>query len=171
LKAHRTLTALLGCALAPAAPSTPTSFLSFQSDPGDYIGGGASQNYTLATMKFVGWGDSVQPAVNISVETPTGGGSFVRWSLSMKAPSGQQLLPGTYNNATRYPFQAAGVPGLSFSGNGRGCNTLTGSFVVLEAVYGPQGEIERFHATFEQHCEGVVPALRGQIRIVADPWR
>ena len=57
-----------------------------------------------------------------------------------------------------------------FSGDGRGGNTPTGGFVVLEAVSGPGGEVYRFHATVEQHCEGAVLALRGEIRIVADPW-
>lgn len=40
---------------------------------------------------------------------------------------------------------------------------LTGRFEVLEAVYGATGEVERFAATFEQHCEGGVPALLGSI--------
>jgi hypothetical protein len=34
---------------------------------------------------------------------------------------------------------------------------------VLEVVYGPTGEVERFAATFEQHCEGMEPALTGSI--------
>jgi len=28
-------------------------------------------------------------------------------------------------------------------------------------VYGPAGDVERFAATFEQHCEGMEPALTG----------
>ena len=34
-------------------------------------------------------------------------------------------------------------------------------------------DIERFRATFEQHCEGMIPALTGEIRINAtptEPW-
>ncbi len=151
----------------PTGPASPTTFLSFVSDPGDYIGQGTTQHHSLATMKFTARADSV---ATIQIETLPGAG-FVRWNLGLETPSGQQLLPGTYSNATRYPFNAPGVPGLSFSGDGRGCNTLTGSFVVLEADYGPGGEVFRFHATFEQHCEGAVPALRGEIRIVADPWQ
>jgi hypothetical protein len=109
------------------------------------------------------------PTVSIRVQSPLGAG--LSWSINLEAPSGARLLPGIYANATRHPFQSPGVPGLSVSGNGAGCNTLTGSFVVVEAVYGPRDEVLRFRATFEQHCEGAVPALRGEIFIVADPWR
>jgi hypothetical protein len=52
---------------------------------------------------------------------------------------------------------------LDISGESRGCNTLTGRFEVLEAVYGASGEVERFAATFEQHCEGGGPALLGSV--------
>ncbi len=51
----------------------------------------------------------------------------------------------------------------------RGCNTLTGRFEVLEAVFGPLGYIERFHATFEEHCEGASPAVFGEVLIVNPP--
>lgn len=69
-----------------------------------------------------------------------------------------------YEGATRYPFQSPTTPGLSVSGTGRGCNTLTGRFDVLEAVYGADGSVQRFAANFEQHCEGGTAALRGSVR-------
>lgn len=87
-----------------------------------------------------------------------------RWNLSFAAPQDQQLQPGPYEGATRHPFQSPTGPGLSISGDGRGCNTLTGRFDVLEAVYTVAGEIERFAADFEQHCEGAAPALFGSVR-------
>jgi hypothetical protein len=152
----------------PGSPGGQTTILAFQSQPGDFVGAGTTQNFTLAGHIFSAWGSNSAPAVNIRL-APVGAGPS--WMLDMSAPSGTKLQPGTYENATRYPFQAPGVPGLSFSGNGRGCNTLTGRFDVLEAVYGPQGEVRRFHATFEQHCEGAIPALLGEVWIIADPWR
>lgn len=91
------------------------------------------------------------------------------WLVHFAAPSGQPLAPGVYENATRWPFQAPGVSGMDISGDGRGCNMLNGRFEVLEAVFGPAGYVERFHATFEQHCEGAEPALRGEIQIVNPP--
>src|SRR5262249_17940666 len=75
-----------------------------------------------------------------------------------------ELVAGTYEGATRYPFQSPTVPGLSISGDGRGCNTLTGRFVVLDVTYGPTGDVLGFAADFEQHCEGGSDALFGSIR-------
>lgn len=65
----------------------------------------------------------------------------------------------------RNPFEAPGAPGLDFSGDGRGCNKLSGRFTVSEGRYGPQGLIRSLRARFEQHCEGAAPALRGEVRV------
>jgi hypothetical protein len=81
------------------------------------------------------------------------------------APDGQQLTPGSYPGAFRDVSQQPGQPGLSVSGDNGGCNMLTGSFTVLDAVYGANGDVERFDATFEQHCEDNIPALHGEVRI------
>src|SRR5439155_925091 len=81
-------------------------------------------------------------------------------------PHPDALFPG----AVRWPFQAASAPGLSVYGDGRGCNTLTGRFLVLEGTYGADGGVQSFAADFEQHCEDGVPALFGSIRYRAgDP--
>jgi hypothetical protein len=76
----------------------------------------------------------------------------------------QPLRVGSYENATRYPFQSPTSPGLSVFGSGRGCNTLTGRFDVLEVSYSATGQIDRFSADFAQHCDGQPPALFGSIR-------
>ncbi|RIL05128.1 MAG: hypothetical protein DCC71_11550 [Proteobacteria bacterium] len=64
----------------------------------------------------------------------------------------------------RSPFQEGDAPGLSVFGSGRGCNTLTGWFEVLEHEVDARGRLRRFAADFEQHCEGAAPALRGSVR-------
>jgi hypothetical protein len=148
-----------------ASAQTPSgTFLSFTSQPGDYIGGGQSRTFTPADGPFNAYASQDLREVHVSV-FPSG--SF--WFLDLAAPAGQQLSPGSYENAARWPFQAATQPGLSFSGDGRGCNTLTGRFQVLEASFGPSGYITRFHATFEQHCEGATAALFGEVQIVNPP--
>ena len=84
------------------------------------------------------------------------------WGATFQAPQGQILLPGkTYTGATRYPFNS-GNAGLDVSGSGRGCNTLTGQFTVHEATY-DNGILTGFRISFEQHCEGATPALRGEL--------
>ena len=62
-----------------------------------------------------------------------------------------------------------GNPGLNLFGNGRGCSTITGTFTVANAVYGPSGYVQTFDATFEQHCEGSAAAARGEIHIDNPP--
>jgi hypothetical protein len=80
-------------------------------------------------------------------------GSFVR--------NGQLLEAGrTYDGARRYPFNDA-APGLSISGDGRGCNELSGTFTVNKIEFDAAGTLRAFEVTFEQHCEHFTPALRG----------
>jgi hypothetical protein len=156
----------------PTRGTPTTTFLDLRSDPGDYIGAGESHRYTLE--------DSIwQARVTVGVVEPTHVSISLRpinnslawwWTLNLSVPSGQTLKVGTYNDARRWPFSQA-QPGLDFSGTGRGCNTLTGSFVIKAIQLGPANSLDRFHATFEQHCEGGSPALRGEINVVANPWR
>jgi hypothetical protein len=72
-----------------------------------------------------------------------------RLSLSIAAPEGQMLTPGVYN-ATRFRSATAGT--LDVSGNGRGCNSTTGTFVVHEATISG-GVVSSLAVDFEQHCE------------------
>ena len=143
----------------PCDPVQGQTFLFLDSRPGDYIGGGTQRTYTLqdgsirATRNYLG-GVSVQFAGSSS------------WGLDFSSPAGE-LVPGVYENAARFPFQGSTVPGLNVSGDGRGCNSLTGRFVVLEAVYTRTGEVESFAADFEQHCEGSTAPLFGAIRVNA----
>jgi hypothetical protein len=140
-----------------------TTSILLNSDPGDYIGQGQ--------VLFFAEGDGVFTArtnfdngVSIAFNTPT----FSHfWYLDFAAPNSQALTLGTYTNATRFPFQDPSQPGLSVAGDGRGCNMLTGSFTVLEISYGTSGDVSAFRATFEQHCEGAAPALRGEVRFNA----
>ncbi|MGH3378297.1 MAG: hypothetical protein ACRDP6_26600 [Actinoallomurus sp.] len=145
-----------------SAQTVQTGTLSFTSDPGDYIGGGQSASYdTSAGDGLNVTGSTDDNSVHVGVNGANGDW----WYLDIAAPQGQTLAPGTYTGATRYPFQAAAEPGLSLYGNGRGCNTLTGSFMVQQVVFGPNGYVQNFDATFEQHCEGSDAALRGEVHI------
>ena len=166
MRALRVTAAAVALALVPlTAAAEDGTFYSFVSDPGDFVGQGQSGSFTPDTSSFTSSQSNDGNHVTAFL-FPFAGGF---WMLDFAAPAGQPLVPGVYENATRWPFQAAGVPGLAVFGNGSGCNMLTGRFEVLEAVFGPAGYIERFHATFEQHCEGIEPALRGEIQIVNPP--
>jgi hypothetical protein len=86
------------------------------------------------------------------------------WRGEFKAMNNlSELKPGYYGDLRRYPFHNPLAGGLSWYGEGRGCNTLTGWFVVDRVTY-TGGNLSEIELRFEQHCEGGGPALRGQIR-------
>ncbi len=135
--------------------------LTFDSDPGDYVGRGVKETWYLQDGTFT-------PSRGPGPVTIAFDGGPEWWTLSFDGPNGSDLTPGTYTGATRYPFNGPN-PGLSVSGSGRGCNMLTGSFVVREVAWAADGSLDRFSAVFVQHCEGGDPALRGVVNYDATP--
>ena len=146
----------------PSADDTPDegNFVYLQSDPGDYIGAARSLLYTPATAVLA---------------VSTNGGYFsVRvdgdenWLGDFQAMNSLgQLQPGYYGDLRRYPFHNPVKGGLSWAGEGRGCNTLQGWFVVDSISY-QGGKLQEIDLRFEQHCEGGAPALRGRVRWSVD---
>jgi hypothetical protein len=143
----------------PSGDSSPY-LIYFVSDAGDYIGGGQTRSYHPTDGTFSA-SRNYDNGVSISF-SGTAPGTW--WTVDFAAASNATIVPGTYSNATRFPFQAASSHGFDFSGSGRGCNTLSASFTVFEAEYAADGSVVRFVADFEQHCEGATPALRGTVR-------
>jgi hypothetical protein len=167
LAAALSLTAAVGGLLVAGtahAQTAATGSLSFSGDAGDYISQGKSWSYSTSNGDALSVSSSSGSLVSISVNAYNGDW----WTLDLDAPGTQVLAPGTYAAAHRYPFNGTG-PGLDLSGEGRGCNTLTGSFTITKAVFGPQGYVQTFDATFEQHCEGGTTAARGQVHISNPP--
>jgi hypothetical protein len=171
-----TLAATVACLVlsagAGASPSEleQTGQLTMTSDAGDYIGQGGEYSYATPANVFFGTARSWAGENNlVSVTMRTDAASTDYWILEFAAAPGQTLTPGTYSDAARVGSQAAGQPGLDVSGMGRGCNTLTGNFTVSDAVYGPYGYVQSFHATFEQHCEGGATALHGEVSVSNPP--
>lgn len=126
----------------------------------DYIGGGQylefghdSENYSGFNRNSGGWKNYINFLINDN-----------SYYLDFHAPDHVRVEPGHYAGATRAGVQNNARPGLDAGGSGRGCNTLTGQFDVLEAVYDDKGKLKRFAANYEQHCEGWDAALLGAIR-------
>ena len=141
--------------------------LTMTGDPGDYIGAGRTWTYGPESSIAAGGSRS---GMHFSVDGANGDW----WYLDFVPADGDVLAPGTYNGATRYPFNGTG-PGLSISGEGRGCNQLSGSFTVNELTLSG-GAVKTVSISFEQHCEHATPALRGTIKVRAGdrttpaPW-
>ncbi|WP_396271313.1 PKD domain-containing protein [Ideonella sp.] len=142
-----------------AAPRTEARF---GGDPGDYITGGVTREYNVvnSTIRF---SRNYDGGVSASVSGDTW------WNFDTAAPEGQVYKPGTYANAQRFPFQSATAPGLSLSGAGRGCNTLTGSFVVYQAEFDTAGNPTVADIAFEQYCEGGKAKSYGEFVLNAVP--
>lgn len=158
--AHAT-SALLFSLLLCVQPLSAATFLYLNSETSDYIGQGIEQTITDAGTTFTAT-RNFDNGVKVWLQ---GGAS---WTTDFAAPGDVELVPGTYIGAIRFPFQSPTQPGLSISGEGRGCNSLTGHFTVHEVQYGPSDTVTQFAANFEQHCEGGTPALTGAIRFNSD---
>lgn len=142
----------------------PGTSLWFGSEAGDYIGQGASASYLPPTATFAASGTAGY--ATISVDSP---GTGQWWTLDVAAPPGETLRPGLYTGAVRAPFREAGQPGLSFSGTGRGCNTVSGHFTVHSIATDAAGAISSLDVTFRQYCGNAVAGMTGRARLNTVP--
>lgn len=158
------------CVPRPPA-SRPDAVLKLQSDPGDPFGysiigrDGFTRTLTRANGGFDARGSSANGVASLNFSGGPGGVEF--WSVTFAAPHGLSLIPGSYEGATSlFPAPAAGTPGLDVEGDGSACSTVTGRFEIQNVAFGYGTRVDALDATFEQHCDGAVPALRGSIHYV-----
>src|SRR5260370_33664055 len=88
--------------------------LYYNSSPGEYSGQGQQQYYTPQQMNFTVTRNSSN-GVYFSV-TNFNLNPAVWWYLNFAAANSATLVPGTYSNAVRFPFQSSSQNGLDFSG-------------------------------------------------------
>lgn len=152
------LSVTLLLALPPSSRAATAVLL--DSDSGDYVGAGQQYRFEApaGTVAVIG-----ATTTQVSLAVNQGGDYF---SLDFEAPEGSTLsTPGSFAGAVRYPFNAPKIPGLSVTGNSRGCNTVTGWFEVREAIFTTAGQLARMAIDFRQNCEGGASALYGAVRI------
>lgn len=135
------------------------STIELESDPGDYIGQGKSYLYSDDNSQ-ISYSRNYDNGIDVSIRNLPNDPDL-RWTLNLAAPRQEEIQIGSYPLAERFPFQENDRPGLSFSGQGRGCNTLTGHFEVYEVSYDDSGNLSSLHAGFQQHCEGGPSSLKG----------
>src|SRR4029079_19576506 len=125
--------------------------------PGDYIGQGHAYAYTLASALV-----AIDPAGDrLSGHVP-GDEDWDGWFAPQAA--GTPLTTGSWTSLQRYPFF---IPGLSWSGEGRGCNELLGSLIIDQLVSDGSG-VAQMTARFEQRCDNSIGVLRGYLRYDRD---
>ena len=164
---------MLPCGLAEAGPIT---YFAFDSVPGSFVGMGLT-DYRIAPED--GWTFSASRNPNNGVNffisrPPTFPEPDSNWMLLLAAPFDAVLTPGTYDDATRFTSRSPDQPAIEFSGNGRGYNEAEGSFQILEAEYGPTGDVISFAVDFTYHGSTqpdneIVGSLRFNATAVPEP--
>ncbi len=140
----------------PSDEPSADSYVTLQSDEGDFIGGGRSYRYTPADSRLSVAVSEGHLAINVSGRE--------QWTGDFCCPGGQ-LRAGTFTGLPRFGFSDNRVGGMDWGGDGRGSNTLVGSFAVSNlTIHG--GVLMSVDVRFEQHSEGAAAALRGTIH-----WR
>jgi hypothetical protein len=153
-----TLIAMLLPVSSASASGTQETFVTMISSGGDYIGAGVNRVYQPGNASI---GLSGSPAyVTVSV---SGGNQGDDFSLDFAAPPGETLHVGSYERAQRASFRESGRPGIDISGDGRGCNTDSGRFDVKE-ISTVGSTVTSLWIVYEQHCEGGIPFLIGEVR-------
>ena len=169
----------------PSRPHVGSGNFQMAGTPGDYISGNREYRVGPAHGTWTGFvthrtDEGIPLGVRISFISNdlnnqiTGSSWFLEFHV-IDIP-GATFGVGRYTDAMRAPFTDPGHPGLSVTGDGRGCNTNTGQFEVTALEFDcipdsttTQLHLTHFAATFEQHCEGGRPFARGSIVYTAPP--
>ncbi|MDB6057711.1 MAG: hypothetical protein JWO95_1555 [Verrucomicrobiales bacterium] len=150
---------LLGSECLTTSADAAATFFSFSSSPSAWVGGGKTTNLTSVGASHTGSLGVYTDSVHL-----TAGG----YELVIVGPALSTPQVGFYANATRWPFMGSG-PGLAFSSPGRGDNTLSGWFNVLQADYDVGGQPTAFAVDFVQYDETNTNAWnRGSVRFNSD---
>ena len=144
----------------PTVAASPRTILRWDSQPGNHIGGGLSEVLSPGNSRWTATSLQNGNGVAVRVES-VGPVSDSYWTLRFQAPLGELLQNGPYTGAEDVP--AAGVPGLSISGNGQGCGG--GQFTVRELSFDPQNAVLRFAVDFVLNCGSPSgPLLTGSLQ-------
>jgi FG-GAP repeat len=146
----------------PPEPPISSNSATLVSEPGDYIGFGEDLLFDEpGAVSVTGEPHDVQVEVEYDYES---------FYFDFAAPAGKQLKVKEYSHAERYFGEPEGPALLWVDGDGRGCSSDFGRFIIKDIHFNGSGEVERFWALYEQHCEGPnAPALFGEIRVGEPP--
>jgi uncharacterized repeat protein (TIGR01451 family) len=146
----------------PPAGSVPaTGNVVYLQSENDFIGQGITKAYTPLDSVIEVGGGGMTPAGNRFQLTVRGDEEWTGFFQAMSTLS--DLQPGYYGNLQRFPGNNPVYGGIAWYGEGRGCNTATGWFVIDSVTYSGN-TLDSIELRFEQHCEGFTPALHGLVR-------
>lgn len=158
----------------PQAARADFAHLTLQSQPGDFIGQGKNFDITYTPANSESFFAQINQTLpdgrptylSFILGTVTSGSDNTFAILDFStAQLGIPIQPGVYNDAQRAAFAGPGHPGLDVGFQNRGSNTLTGNFTITDVSFFRDASntlrVGSFDASFEQHSEGVTPALFG----------
>lgn len=149
-------------ALPPAAAQAARTSVAIFSDPADYVAGGAQRLFTPANSTIAADGDKGFVNVAVNGGGHPGGSGF---TLEFAPPTGHLLRSGgVYDYAQRATLRQGDHPGIDVIGD-RSCTTVGGRFQVRDIALDADKHVERLWILYEQHCDGHVPGLFGEVRV------
>lgn len=128
------------------------SVVFFDGMAGDYIHPGMD---TITSAIFTGTvtAGAAPDTIRVNVR-PADTKQGLWWDLEFSTRMlSMPLRTQVYDGAERAPFAAPNTPGLSITGDGRGCNRSQGRFQIHELSTNGTN-LTRLTATFEQSCDG-----------------
>ena len=139
-------------------------FIEISSQRGDFVGQGENYFFTNDNGKISVSGQFTENGDLNHLSIIFRGDD--RWDFVFAAPEGEPLRVGEYTDALRAAFANPVKPGMDVSGAGRGCNRLSGDFVINEIGLAQSNTLDRFVAEFNQKCENSSAILTGSIDIM-----
>jgi hypothetical protein len=110
------------------------------------------------------------------------------WSFHFEPGKGAKMKRERYLDARRWPFTSnrdvedtsavqdlnkakvkKDYNGMDVNSTGKGCNTLTGSYKIIELKSNPDNTIKKLKISFIQHCEDKKSSAVGTISIRGNP--
>jgi hypothetical protein len=150
----------------PTPSPVSNATFSYTSASGDYIGRGGSGTYSASNSTFAMRGNS--SSLTLTVTNSSNSADY--WMIQLAAPTGEQLHPMRYYDAERAAFKTGRSPGLDVSGQGRGCNSVYGTFNINQIGTDSSGNVTLLDATFSQSCEtSTAPPMQGTIHYQSSP--
>lgn len=136
------------------------NYFYLHSPTGAFIGNGQSRLFTSADTQFTIGGVTTTGA-------PLGFTMYNgqdRWDLLLAPPSNMTAFgPGYYGSLKRLIADNPARGGIDFSGASRGCNELSGWYVI-DSISNDAVSITSLTLRFEILCEGSSPPIHGQLR-------
>ena len=129
--------------------------ITLNSDPGDFVGASQQYEYDLTNAQITVSASGALLRVSVLGDKT--------WNGDFQLPSGlNQLVPGTYSGVTRDLGGPTSTATMDWSGDGRGCGTLTATLSINSVRY-DGAALGAVNLDFEMHCEGATPALHGHL--------